>query len=59
TPLMEPLRKPAEPRPPAARAIVVRKAKKDHPWRQGYAKRNPPVGNLAAPPVGIRTSASP
>jgi transposase len=60
TELREPIRK-AEPRPPAVRAIVVRKAKKDHPWRQSYENMRPRVSNqvIIAPYVGIRTSATP
>ncbi len=34
TELKEPMPKIAESLPPAARAMVVRKAKKDHPWSQ-------------------------
>ncbi len=57
----EPIRKSAQPLPPNPRAIVVRKAKKDHPWRQGYQNMKPRVPNpvSAAPLVGIRTYASP
>ena len=60
TELREPLRKP-ELRPPAVRAIVVRRAKKDHPWRQSYENMRPRVSNqvIIAPYVGIRTSVSP
>ena len=60
TELREPARK-AEPCPPAVRAIVVRKAKKDHPWRQSYENMRPRVSNqvIIAPYVGIRTSATP
>jgi transposase len=59
--LQEPIRKPVQPNPPAARASVVRKAKHDHPWRQGYQNMKPRVPNqgTAAPLVGIRTYASP
>jgi transposase len=59
--LKEPIRKPARPTPPAARAIAVRKAKHDHPWRQGYQNMKPRIPNqgTAAPLVGIRTYASP
>jgi transposase len=59
--LKEPIRKTARPTPPAARAMVVRKAKHDHPWRQGYQNMKPRVPNqvTAAPLVGIRTYASP
>ena len=61
TELKEPIRKISEPLPPAARAIVVRKAKKDHPWRQGYQNMRPRVPHqaMAAPIVGMRTYASP
>ena len=60
TELKEPLRKTAQLIPPA-RAVVVRKAKPDHPWRQGYQNMKPRVPNpaIAAPLVGIRTYASP
>jgi hypothetical protein len=60
TELREPVRK-AEPRAPVIRAIVVRKAKKDHPWRQSYENMRPRVSNqvIIAPYVGIRTSVSP
>ena len=59
--LKEPIRKTARPTPHAARAIVVRKAKHDHPWRQSYQNMKPRVPNqvTAAPLVGIRTYASP
>jgi hypothetical protein len=59
--LKEPVRKTARPTPPAARAIVVRKAKPDHPWRQSYQNMKPRVPNpvMAAPLVGTRTYASP
>jgi hypothetical protein len=61
TELHAPERKASEPRSPAARAIVVRKAKKDHPWRQSYQNMRSRVSNqvMAAPLVGIRTYASP
>jgi len=59
--LKEPIRKTARPIPPAARAMVVRKAKPDHPWRQGYQNMKPRVPNqvIAEPLVGIRPYASP
>jgi hypothetical protein len=59
--LKEPIRKTARPTPPAARAIVVRKVKHDHPWRQGYQNMKPRVPNqvTAASLVGMRTYASP
>jgi hypothetical protein len=46
---------------PTARVVVVRKAKKDHPWQQSYKSMKPWLRNrgIAAPLVGIRTSASP
>src|ERR1700733_13452824 len=59
--LQEPIRKPVQPNPPATRPMVVRKAKHDHPWRQGYQNMKPRIPNqgTAAPLVGIRTYASP
>jgi transposase len=59
--LQAPMRKPSAPLPPAARAIVVRKPKPDHPWRQAYQNMRPRVPNqgIAAPLVGMRTYASP
>jgi hypothetical protein len=61
TELHEPIRKASEPLSPAVRAIVVRKAKKDHPWRQSYQSMRPQVSNQAivARLVGMRTYASP
>src|SRR6202521_2212125 len=62
TELKEPIRKTTRPMPAPVRPIVVRKAKHDHPWRQGYQNMWPRVQNraIAAPPrVGIPTSASP
>lgn len=46
---------------PAGHAIVVRKAKKDHPWRQGYGNMKPwtPNPSKPAPHVGIYPYASP
>jgi hypothetical protein len=43
------------------RPIVIRKASKDHPWRQGYQNMRPRVPTLAtaAPLVRMRTYASP
>jgi transposase len=57
----EPIRTSAQPLPPNPRAMVVRKAKKDHPWRQSYQNMRPRLPNkvIAAPLVGIRTYASP
>jgi hypothetical protein len=59
--LKEPIRKITRPTQLAARAIVVRKAKQDHPWRQGYQNMKPRVPNqvTAATLVGMRTYASP
>jgi len=61
TELREPPRKTSAPLPPAVRAVVARKAKRDHPWRQGYQNMKPRVAVpvLAAPLVGLRTFASP
>ena len=60
TELKETIRKTAEPVPPNPRAIVARKPKKDHPWRQGWQKMKPWSANqaAAAPIVGMRTYAS-
>jgi transposase len=59
--LYEPVRRTSELGPPAVRAMVVRKAKKDHPWRQSYQNMRPRVSNqvIVAPVVGIRTYVSP
>jgi transposase len=59
--LKEPLRKTIRPIPPPVRPIVVRKAKPDHPWRQGYQSMKPRVPNPgnATPLVGMHTYASP
>jgi hypothetical protein len=61
TELQEPMPKASRPLAPAARVIVVRKAKKNHPWHQGYQNMKPLVPNraIAGPLVGIRTYASP
>jgi hypothetical protein len=61
TELKESIRKTTRPMPAPVRPIVVRKAKPDHPWRQGYKSMKPRVPNpgIATPPVGMRTSASP
>ena len=61
TELREPIQRTPAPLPPAFRAVVARKAKPDHPWRQGYRNMKPrvPVPVLASPLVGLRTSASP
>jgi hypothetical protein len=45
------------PHPAAARAMVVRPAKKDHPWRQSYKSIQPAIA--AVPRVGLRPYASP
>src|SRR6266581_3329202 len=54
TELKEPIRKTAQPIPPAARALVARKAKPDHPWRQGYQNMKPRIPNpgITTPLVG-------
>jgi len=57
TELCEPREKTSAPHPPAVRAVVRRKPKPNHPWRQAYPDPKPPV--LATPLVGLRTSASP
>ena len=59
--LKEPIGKTTRPMPPRVNPVVVRKAKPDHPWRQGYKSMKPRVPNqgIATPLVGIRTSASP
>jgi transposase len=61
TPLPELPKKIPMPVSPAGRARVVRKAKPDHPWRQGYGNMRPPVPHqwIAPPLVGMRPSASP
>ena len=43
------------------RVMVARKAKKGHPWRQGYQNMKPRIPNqvIATPLVGMRTYASP
>ena len=48
-------------RPAGPRVMVTRKAKKDHPWRQGYQNMKPRIPNqvIATPLVGMRTYASP
>ena len=40
-----------------ARPVVVRKAKKDHPWRQPYQPMRTPIPKeqIGAPLVGMRT----
>jgi transposase len=61
TEISEPVPKTSPPSASAARAVVPKKAKKDHPWRQGYQNMKPwsPNPAIAMPLVGIRTSASP
>jgi hypothetical protein len=61
TELKEPIPKISESLPPAARAVVGRRVKKDHPWRQAYKNMRPRGPNQvnAAPIVGIRTYATP
>jgi len=61
TELREPRKKSPAPIAPVVRAVVVRKPKPNHPWRQGYPNPQPgvPGSALAAPLVGLRTSASP
>jgi hypothetical protein len=53
--------KASAPLPPLARPVVVRKAEKDHPWRQPYQTMRTPIpnGQIGAPLVGMRTYASP
>lgn len=41
TELKEPLRKVVEPVRVNPTAMVIRKPKKDHPWRQGWQKMKP------------------
>ena len=47
--------------PPRARPVVVRKAKKDHPWRRPYQTMRTPIPKeqIGSPLVGMRTYASP
>jgi hypothetical protein len=61
TELREPRKKSPTPIAPVVRAVVVRKPKPNHPWRQGYPNPQPGVAGpaLGAPLVGLRTSASP
>jgi transposase-like protein len=61
TAISETPQKPCPPPGPAAPAVVVRKPKKDHPWKRSYKNMKPwiPKTGIAGPPVGIRTSASP
>src|ERR1700731_2186636 len=57
TEIGEPREKTSAPPPPAVRAVVRRKPKPNHPWRQAYSDPRPPA--LATPLAGLRTSASP
>src|SRR5215831_8898385 len=59
--LKQPQPKLVEKQPAGPRVMVTRKAKKDHPWRQGYQNMKPRIPNqvIATPLVGMRTSASP
>jgi transposase len=61
TELREPRKKSPVPITPVVRAVVVRKPKPNHPWRQGYPNPQPgaPGPTPGAPLVGLRTSASP
>jgi hypothetical protein len=61
TELAEPARKASPPIAPVVRAVVVKKVKTDHPWRQGYRNMKPRVAvpALAAPLVDLRPCASP
>jgi transposase len=61
TELKSPLRARPQPRRFAPRPSVIRRAKKDHPWRQGYQNMRPrvPTPAIAASLVGMRTSATP
>lgn len=54
--LPEAPRKAIQPRPAVARAIVIRPAKKDHPWRRSYKSMPPP---MVTSQVGLRPYASP
>jgi hypothetical protein len=59
--IAEPVRRTPQPSSPAARIVLRKKAKPNHPWRQGYSKMRPrwsPPSTLAAPVV-LRPSASP
>jgi hypothetical protein len=55
--LKEPIRKISQPVPPASRAMMVRRPKQDHPWRQGWQNMKPRFPR--APLDGMRTYASP
>ena len=57
----QPQKASAAPLPPRARPVVVRKAKKDHPWRQLYQNMRTPIPTerIGVPLVGMRPYASP
>jgi transposase len=57
--IAEPIGKAPEPSSTAARIVVRKKAKPDHPWRLGYELRAAMRTPLDAPPVVPRPSASP
>jgi transposase len=57
--IAEPIRKAPDPSSAAARVVVRKKAKPDHPWRLGYDMRAAMRTPLVAPPVVPRPSASP
>ena len=59
--LKEPTRKVSLPIPLTPRIRVVRRPKKDHPWRKGWQNIKPlfPEPTIAVPLIGIRTYASP
>ncbi len=61
TKLPEAMGKASRPLPPATRVLVVRKAKKDHPWRQSYRTMKPwsPNRAITAPTVGMHPYAAP
>ena len=59
TELKEPPRKTLLPLPTVARATVRRKAKADHPWRQGYENMKPCGRGITRPLVDPRPYASP
>jgi transposase len=56
--IAEPVRRTPEPSSPAARIVLRKKAKPDHPWRLGYEMRMGPRAPLVAPVV-LPASASP
>jgi hypothetical protein len=59
--LLEATQKASRPLAPAVRAMVVKKPKKDHPWRQAYQNMKPRLANqtAVAPLVGMHTYALP